>query len=186
MFFNPYSLLPLIISLIHLIIGFFIFVKNQKSIINRTFALECIAVSIWLFGYFIAYSCSEPKTALFWCKFAYFGVMFIPVFFYHFTVSFFDIRNKKFIILNYLITSIFVILVIVTDKVVSGVYKFYWGYQAKAGFVNNLFLSYFVTMFIYCLLTLYLDLKGKRRITPIEYTKTRYVLVAYMIASLGI
>ena len=186
MFFNGYSIQPLVISLLHLVIGFFIFAKNRRSLVNRTFALECISVSVWLIGYFIAYSSSQYEKALFWCKFAYVGVMFVPVFFYHFTSAFLSLKHPKTIRLNYIVAIVLIILLFTTDKMIGGLYKFYWGYQAKIGSFHYLFLLYFTSLYLYCLFILYFSFRRKKfLITPLEYNKKKYVFIAYIIAAIG-
>ncbi|MDP8230968.1 MAG: ATP-binding protein [Candidatus Gorgyraea atricola] len=180
-----YTIQPLIISIIYLFIGFFAFSKNTRSLINRTFLFECISVSVWLLGYFVVYSRSKPEDAIFWCKFAYVGVIFIPVCFYHFTIAFLGIIKKKFTILVYLVGFIFVILTITTDQIVSGFYEFYWGYQTKVGFLHNIFLLGYGFLYLYCLGMLYSGFKKNKFIASIEYNKIKYIFIAYIIASIG-
>lgn len=48
---------------------------------------ECLSAFIWLFGYFLMYNLSDQRTAYYCAKLVYIGVIFIPVFFYQFTLA---------------------------------------------------------------------------------------------------
>ncbi len=77
----------LIGSGIILIVALLILIYNKKSLTNVIFSLLSITISIHMFGIgVLSYVCSF-KTAIFWQRFIHIGVIFIPVFLYHFYLS---------------------------------------------------------------------------------------------------
>src|SRR5439155_16273373 len=75
---TPFSLPPLIAASLILACGLWIVLKNPKATTNITFGSICLAVCIWLFGIFMMFSANRVQGVLFWGKFAYAGVVFIP------------------------------------------------------------------------------------------------------------
>src|SRR4030042_5800475 len=102
--FNIYAIPHLLASLLLFSLAIFVFVNNKTSPINKTFALLNICTVIWLFGYFVMFSATNSSVAKVCSKIIYVGVLFIPIVFYHFVISFLEIKNNGFLIrLNYVI-----------------------------------------------------------------------------------
>lgn len=183
---NPYAI-PLLISAI---LGFFsailIFAKNRKSKANTIFALVWISGAIWFLGYFLMGISSNANTALLFSKLAYVGVIFIPAFFYHFTIVFLDYKNKGNIIkLVYLQILIFVAALFGSDFLISGIRKYFYGFHPFRGIIHPAFLVFFITLFVNCLIKFYKACKAKKSVSSLDYNRTRYMLVAWAVASIG-
>jgi len=184
-----YSILPFLVGLWFLGVGLFVFTKNRNSMINISFALEALSCVIWLFGYAIVYSVNEVNSALFSIKFIYIGVLFIPVFFYHFTSQFLASYTKEKIKIDvpiaYFISIVLLIFLFSGNKVVSGVYKFKWGYYAKAGILHNIYLLFLASVVIICLFKLNKVSISKRTKNSLEAKRIRFVFYAFAIGFLG-
>ncbi|MBU3934505.1 hypothetical protein KKC00_00855, partial [Patescibacteria group bacterium] len=82
------SLLPLVSTIFVFGLGVFVFFKNPKSKLNIVFALIAVTVTIWLFGTFMMFNSGTDKQAIFWDRFIYMGVVFVPALMYHFSIIF--------------------------------------------------------------------------------------------------
>jgi PAS domain S-box-containing protein len=179
-----YSVPQLISSIIVLFVGIFVVLKNRKSMTNITFSLECLSVFLWLFGYAMMSSTRDEAFALWCARFVYTGVVFIPTFFYHFIVSFLhrERKRKKTLVFAYLNGIAFCILLISTDKLVAGVYHYYWGYHTKIDPVGaSAFYLMLLVIFSLGLKDLILVRKATQQGTQ-ERNRSNYVFVAYIIA----
>jgi hypothetical protein len=111
--FPDYRTTSLITAIISISLGVFVFSKNTKSTINRTWlALSC-CVSVWSFGIFALHGSSDATRALFWIHFMYVGAIFVPPFFLHLIFSLLEekrsTRDIRILIIFYSIGIIFLI-----------------------------------------------------------------------------
>ena len=183
-----FSISPLIVAILFFISGVLVYLKNRKSLVNIVLALEWTVLVLWLFGYFMAYSTKQEAVAIFWVKFAYTGVIFIPTLFYHFTMVFLQIgfeKIKKKIYLAYAGAFTFLGFLYFSPYMVSGVNKFFWGYQTKVGPLHNLYMLYFATLLIASFLNFYTMYKKVRNKLAMESVRIKYVFLAFGIGSLG-
>ena len=175
---NPYSLPPLISSILFLLLGAFCFFKNRKSIVNLTFGLLCIATICWQFSWFILFNTTNEKLANFIVKLGYTGIVFIPITFFHFFASLLkDSKEKWLVSLSYLIGSIFILVLWSTNYFIDGFYKYYWGYYPKAGFLHPLHLAQLSILAFRALVLLASHLRTQK-LSPLRYNQTKYVLLA--------
>src|SRR3989442_12535073 len=86
---TPYSIPPLLAGTIIFASGLWTVFKNPRATTNRLFGLLCLALCFWLFVMFMVYSSTHVTEALFWEKFIYVGVVFIPAVFSQFCTIFF-------------------------------------------------------------------------------------------------
>ena len=180
---NILSYPSIAVASISLIIGYFIFYKNKKSETNIAFSLECLAVFIWLFCYSIMFTTKD----LLWGKLGYVGVIFIPITFYHFTVSLLNLNmQKKMIWVCYLIGGFFVYLLFKTDLLISGLitHKRNLYVYPKWGILHPLYVAFFMIQYNLSLIQLFLKSRQKN-IDFNEKVRTRYVMWAFVIASPG-
>ena len=174
-----YSIPPLLSAMIIFACGLWIVLNNPRSVSNRTLCLVCVATSVWLFGDFMGY---DRQTALFWGRISNAGVVYIPALFYHFVVRFLKNQGEnRFIIANYLISTLFLLL-IPTTYLFNGEYLYYWGPYIKAGILHPIFIGYFVVLSGLSLKSLYRGYKAIEKKDPLEATRIKYVLWAFIIA----
>ena len=93
--------------------------------------------------------------------------------------------RKKAVVVIYLIGACFVLLLLTSDYIVSGVYNYYWGFHTKVGRLHNLFLIFFNAIWIKCLIILYKSYRAKNIISPLEFNRRRYVFLAFIIVSIA-
>ena len=89
-----YSLLPLAGSFLVLSLGLFVWLKKSREWLHIIFFLYNFTLSIWLFGTFMLFNAVNEIDQLYWDRFIYIGVVFIPVFLYHFGLIYCEIKNQ--------------------------------------------------------------------------------------------
>ncbi|HTG00283.1 MAG TPA: ATP-binding protein [Nitrospirota bacterium] len=179
---NPYAIPPLITSVLIFLLGLFVLLKNRTSRTNVLFFLEKFVISVWLFSDYRMFIARTPDDAYFWCKLSYVAIIFIPVFYFHFTQAFLGIQRFRNILLTvYVLGIVFEVLLFSTNYFISGVTKHYWGYYAKVGLLHSVFLAYLALLVAFSLWLLYAGVRDRTR-SPEERNKIKLVLLAYLVA----
>jgi len=70
-----------------------VYFTNRPGRVNRSWAIFCLAVSLWGFSGLLIGLTHDPGVALTWWRIAHVGVILIPVLFYHFVTAFADVRR---------------------------------------------------------------------------------------------
>src|SRR2546428_13955481 len=78
---------------------------NGAAATNRHFLILCLSISAWLLATGAGLSSRDPALALRWFKLDNFGVMYISVAFYAFSVEFLGLRRPRSIRLGYAAAS---------------------------------------------------------------------------------
>ncbi len=178
-----YSLPPLLAGSLVVACGLWIFMKSHRTVKNITFSLICIGLSTWLFGFFMIYSASSAEEVQFWAKVVYAGVVYIPAFFYHFCVSLLQTHPRcRWIVPNYLISTIFLFLV-PTTYLIDGYYSYFWGFYPRAGLLHPVFLVYFGWVSVLSIFKLHTGYKAAAH--ALEATRVKYVFWAFVIGYLA-
>lgn len=183
---NIYSIPTFLSAVSALLIGVFVVVQNTKSKINRSFFKLTLATFLWQIGTAFALISSNPEIALNSTRIGFLGIALIPVTTYKLVISFLgtDRENKRIVAFGYLINFLCFIPLSWTPYMFNGVYKFHWGYWYKAGFLHPIFLiffGYFMLLTFYQLYNSY-----KREKSPFEKNRKKYLLLALLIAYIGI
>ena len=181
---SPYSIPNIIVGISFFLLGIFVFTKNPKGLTNRIFFLLACTSTLWQLMYALAYNLTDEAQAFFILRFGYVGVNFIAPTACHtaYLVCKADKKFKYYIIATYIIGVIFALLMLTTPLVISGAYKYFWGYYPKHGPLHPLFLTFFIGQ-INIVLTVYLyELIFKRKaMTQLQVTQMVVILVGYLI-----
>ena len=181
---NTYS--SLLSSLFMLGIGIFVFLRKPKEKLSFIFLLFCLSVAIWLFCTFMMYRSKSDIEVIFWDRMVYLGVVFIPIFMYHFGLIFTntEIKNQKKLYCGYFFSFLFLILSR-TDYFVADLYKYNWGFHTRAKFFHHLFLLFFFVYILLFLYEIYKFLKNteKKKITEIKQVK--YLFLSFIVMNIG-
>ncbi len=177
---NFYSIAPLFASLLFLLLGIFCLSvsKIRREVI--LFTSLCFVTFIWQFSWFILFNTTSDKIASLVIKIGYTGIIFIPIAYFHFMVSFLKIENYKVILrISYAIAFILVILLWTSKYFVNGYYKFYWGYYPKAGLLHPLHLLQVFTVTMWMLYLLWNSI-NKFKLEPMKYNQLKYVMLGIL------
>ena len=173
------NLIPLISAIFVLFLGIFVLLKNRASSQNIIFALFCIVTFIWLFGTFMMFRALNDKEAIFWDRFVYIGVVFIPSFLYHFSLVFTNFPNKKRLLkASYLFSFIFLFLSRST-YFVDGLFRYKWGCHTVAQPLHHIFLLGFWIIFSISTYNIYHFCRICKN--QIKKRQASYVLIAFII-----
>ncbi len=178
---NLYAMPPFFTSLLVFLLGCFVFLKNRKAKPNILFLLLTFAISLWLFSDYVIYTGSSPEGIYIWAKLSYVSVIFIPVFFLHFSLSFLRTgKLKRTLIVAYLLGSILTLTLLLTDQIISGVQQRYWGYYYKVGWLHSFLIVYFGLVLATAFGILYSQSKDKTRPSQ-ERNKIKFLLMAFIV-----
>ena len=171
--------LPLISMLFVAALGIFVYFQDRKSRLNILFGLFAVVLSIWFFGTFKMFASYTDAEAIFWDRFIYAGVVFIPALIYHFSIAFTKTPGrKKMLILAYCL-SFFFLIASQTDYFVSGLFRYTWGVHTQAKLFHHLFLVEVAFFFILTLRNLYHYYL--KTLVRIERLQAKYIFLAFFI-----
>jgi len=120
---NYFAISALVNAVSTTVLGSFVYLKNRRSPVSKTFAAFCFSVAVWSGFYFLwLFIGTTEKSALFFSTALNMGAIFIPVTFLHFVTVFLGIYQKKkpLVIFGYLF-SLAIFLTGFTSLFISGV-----------------------------------------------------------------
>ncbi|MFC1801855.1 ATP-binding protein [Patescibacteria group bacterium] len=148
---NILTFLPLISALLVFFLGLVVSLHSNKKEVDFTFILFSLAISIWLFSTFMMFlNKGNVDLILFWDKFVYVGVVFIPAIMYYFGLAFTEKKSeidKIILYLGYCLSTFFLIL-IPTNLFINEAFIYKWGAHAQAQAFHHIFLIYFTLYLI--------------------------------------
>jgi signal transduction histidine kinase len=177
---NLFSIPPLIASLLTVLLGAFIYKQNKKSSQNIAYALECLSVFVWFLAYSIMFSCKDSSVASIFGKIGYIGVTFIPITFYHFTISLLGIKQRNMLRLCYFLGVVFLLLLFFTNLYIAGVNDHFWGFYTKAGPLHPLYLLFFMSLYNWSSLLLFKHMRNEKQDIN-RRKRIKFVLLAFFI-----
>src|SRR3990167_4741709 len=105
---NVIALPHLIVAVFFLAQGILVIAQNPNSSLNRSFFIFELAVFIWLFGMGLNYLAANRETAAFFSRIGFFGVIYIPITTYLFSVYYLgDERQKNIWFLGFIATFLY-------------------------------------------------------------------------------
>jgi signal transduction histidine kinase len=181
--FNPHAAPILIVGISTLGLGLLAYKSNKASAANRHFLLLCLSISIWLCATAAGLSSRDPGLALQWFKLDNVGVMYISVAFYAFSMEFLGLHRPRLILLGYSLASLFALTIFSTDKFVTSVHEYWWGYFPQWGPHS---IPFFLVFFTYMAMAFTAYFQAYRESTsPIKRNQIKHVLIAFLIAYTG-
>src|SRR3954451_10686500 len=166
--------------------GIVVAVGERGSRVSLAFALLTTSIALWLLGFTAIYSTPLEPVALQWARLVQIPVIAIPnavlVFALAIVRRFREFRGWVWAGVAFsLVTCLGVLL---TDRFVSGVYAYVWGYYPRYGPLSFPFLVFF---FLAILLSLHLYRAGYRRAPTgsLQERRLKALWLAFAIAYLG-
>ncbi len=177
---NFYSLSSLLVSVISIFFGNFVYYKDPKNKLNKTHMLLSILISYMTFNEFVYRQAGDYYTAFLWMKIASFWPLLISVLF-HFVLIFTEkeLKNKLIYIPIYFPALVFSILILTTDLIAKGPIKEYWGwtYHIVEGPARVLLVVWSAGMGF---LSVYLCFRYYLKVTdPIKKQQAKYVTIGF-------
>jgi len=182
---NFYSLPPLVCSLIAAVLGFLIYSKNKKSLLNITFALLCLTTFWWQSCWSLLFNTKTDQIALLLTKIGYSGIIFIPITFFHFSLQFNQVKSKKIIAFSaYLIGLIFLAFLWFSDYFISGYFRYSWGLYPKASLLHPFYVIFLAVIVVYCAVLYVISINNQKFSISKRY-QSKYLLIAHIIYALA-
>lgn len=158
--------------------GAVVFYKNIASRLHLLFLLFTIAIGIWLFGTFKMFTATNDTLVIFWDRFVYIGIIFVPVLLYHFGLSFTGIKQTKTLIIGYVL-GLFFLIISRTAYFVDDIFRYSWGLHTRAQFFHHLFLIDFAAYCIFFYLHIYKFYNSST--SAIRREQAKYIFLAFFI-----
>ncbi len=185
---NPYSIPPLISGLLALLLATYMLFNKGAGTIRKIFFVFSLSIFVWLTSFSIGYSVYDPKWALFWFRFAYLGVVFIPVTSFHFHLEFLQRRPVRLLVVLYAISFIFLLLSW-TNLFFYGVKRFFWGFYPQASIIYPFYLIFFMVLVwagpLLCIKEAFIKKRSESNLSIIQLKQLRFVLAAFFVGNLG-
>lgn len=170
--FSIYAIPTFVSAAILLLLGLLVLVHERASRVSRLFALVTLVIGGWLFAFSWMYSTTSESVALWWAKTAYLGVPCLGPAIYHFTVVALQIypRCKRLVWVGWSLGALFSAAIVASDALIAGLYRYWWGYYPKYGWLSVPFLAFFFGMMIVSLRNYWIEYRSlpsgtrKRRI----------------------
>lgn len=165
-----------------LILGTFVYLKNRKSKVNKSFFLLSLSMAIWS-GFQTGIGSTNYKWVTMVTMYPeHIGIVFIPSFFLNFIYNLLEIRKKTLLKVGYLLSFLFLTL-LPTGLFLKGVDDYHKHVLLKStiepGSLYILFLAFFIfymAMGAFELLKAYIHSRGARR------NQMKYFLWAVVLA----
>lgn len=182
-----HSIMPFITALLFGSVGSYVFFKHKRAPESGPYAFWCYTTVHWHLVW--AYIYSNPMIASldFLTRFCYSGIVFIPIAFYHFIISFLrDSKRNRRVKVAYFLGGLFVTAIWTGHTFVIGTQKYWWGYYPRVGWMHVLYLG-FLAYLVWDGLTLLMAELKKPSLSEMRRNQVRYVIgtcVVYVFASI--
>ncbi|GMQ94978.1 MAG: hypothetical protein BMS9Abin13_088 [Patescibacteria group bacterium] len=179
-----YAISALANAITSLILGALVLSRNVKNKVNITFALFTLAITVWSIGYFFWQIALTAPGALLWSKIFMAAAIFIPIFYFHFTVTFLGIEKtqKIFVWIAYILGLFFFILNFTPYFIASVTPKLSFAFWPNPGIFYHSFLA---AWFLYVVYTTYLLYKEFRTKKSTRHDQLKYILIGMVVGYLG-
>jgi signal transduction histidine kinase len=174
-----YAVSPLLCAIIASALGTFVFLKNPKSAVNRSFALLCLETFWWQACWFISYYLTTYSQKVLIVRIAYTSIVFLPFTFYHFVARFLNRSEEKKWIRNFYLLSLFWLVIIWTsNKFIAGFHQFGWGIYGKVGPLHPIYLL-FVIISVVRVVHLLKPSTSDRTLSATARNHNKFIFLAY-------
>jgi signal transduction histidine kinase len=169
-----WALSALINGLSSSVLGIFVYLKNRKGTVNKTYGLTTIFIGIWSYSYFFWQIAISESSALFWCRALMVGAIFIPPAYLHFVLALLGLHKekKRIVISSYIFGSFFFFLNFTSLFVKDVSPKLFFNYWPSAGVTFLPFLFLFFICVIYAIAVM---IKVQKQSSGIRQAQIRYV-----------
>jgi signal transduction histidine kinase len=162
--------------------GLFVLSRGKANKLNRLWFFFTVSVAVWGFGAFwIALENTEMTALLAWRLSYALGVVWIPILFYQFVLTFCELQNKRLLLINYGVGVLFFPVIIFSPFFMGNVRfvfsSFY--YFTPGSYLFHTYLAWWMWLTIY---SHYIVLKSYRCASTLRRNQFKYFLVAFSLA----
>lgn len=147
---NLFSLSSALIFMSSSILALFVLVKGRRKKDNYLWAIFCFVVAFWGLGGFKFSTAASRELAFFWWKITFVGVIFIPVLYTHFVLTFLKLKKKYLLGTVYVFAGIFSFMNLFCEELFLGDIRFVFGQFYWVDWMKNkspIFLFFYITFY---------------------------------------
>jgi diguanylate cyclase (GGDEF)-like protein/PAS domain S-box-containing protein len=156
-FFPSLSALPMaLVAAVMLILGIAVVARERLSAVSAAFFLLALSISIWLASISAMGVTRDPAMALWLARGAYIGVCAIPAAIFTFSLALVQEARRRAaaVAASWVIAAFFTALFIRTDALLTGVWRYSWGFYPRLSLASLAFIGWFGFMLAASLYTL--------------------------------
>ncbi|MFH1782286.1 MAG: ATP-binding protein [Candidatus Omnitrophota bacterium] len=171
-------------SALSIILGSFVFLKNRRGAVNRTFGLLSLSIAFWSLGLGLFLSSLTRGQALFWGRMSHVGAILIAPSFVHFAFAllYLDRKKRKALIPLYLFSIALLSVSFSSHFIYDALPKLSLRYYYVPGILYHFFTLFFLICVVYAIwwmFSIYRQVSGFRR------NQLKYALLASIIGFSG-
>lgn len=167
------------------LLGFVIIFKNRKELINRLFLGLSVSVVFWSLSYWRWMSSNTYNDALFWSRLLSVGSLFIPIFYFHWIITFLDQNknHKKIIKIVYLFGLTTLCLSFSKWFIPAVEPKLFFPFWPIPGILYHFYLIFIYLGLIFY--SLFLLWQKYRKTQESEKSRIKYIIIGSIIGFIG-
>ncbi len=149
---SVYSFPLFFVGVLVALLGVTVFFREGRSPVSLSFSLLTSFVAFWLLAFGLVNLAADARTALAWTRAANGAVVFIPTFFFIFTLAAANMlrRHQIAALLALGVSAVFEVLVWATPWFIYGVRKYFWGYYPLYSKATWPFMFFFFSLMLLC------------------------------------
>ncbi len=163
--------------------------RNILSEVARAFCALIACVAVVYAGDVALYNVQSPSSAIFWLKFQWIGIAFVPAAYLNFsdvllrTTHSLSTWRRRAVVGSYMLSAVFLLLVIVTDAIVHDARSIQMP-RLISGSLFGLFAVYYFTTVVAGAWNIYTA--RKRCLTPVLKRRLGYLAFSFLAPGLGV
>ncbi|TKJ32892.1 MAG: hypothetical protein CEE38_21975 [Planctomycetes bacterium B3_Pla] len=181
-----YALTGLLNAVSSTVLGIFVYAKNPKRAVNKTFGLFCVFIAVWSYCYFFWLTADDAKNALLWSRLLMAGAIFVPISYLHFVLVLTEQVKKKrartILFVGYLVFSLFFLSNFTAWFVADVQPRMGFDFWPSAGPLYAPFLLIWLSCAVYSVVLL---ARGYKKAAGVKKSQLSYVLLGTIVGYLG-
>ena len=182
--FSPFAVPVAVTTLLIFAFGLRVLSRGVSRVSLSFFAMTT-AASVWLFAFIWMYSTPSEAVALTWARIAYFGVPFIAIAIYQFSVAMLRIEPQRRLAIGagWVLALVFSLLATQSAFLIPNVQQYGWGFYPRYRPSASVpFLLYF---FGYLAASMVELMRAFPKARSDERRRIRFLLIAFVVAYFG-
>ena len=182
---SVHSVGPWVAGLLTAALGIAVLLRERGSKVSQALALLTTTLAVWLLCIGALYSTRDQVLGLWWVKVEHLGVVFIPTAVLIFTLTIVQRVHafRVFVWGSLAVSGGFGLSVLLTERLISGLYRYSWGHYPRYGPLGLPFLAFFFCLLLGSLFLLRTELAPSS--PGIHRQRIKTLLVALGVAYLG-
>lgn len=137
-----YSILPALVSALFIGYGIYVLGSRGPSRVSLTFFMVCVTTFSWQAAWALLFQMRDETAALAVARTGYLFILFLPTTLYHFIT---ELTGRKAerprVHASYLLACVLAMLLPMSDWVVGGLNRYFYGFYPRAGWLHPLHLA---------------------------------------------